>query len=161
MTASLTGTSAVSEIAQGDAARDSRHWAVAEECYRRALSIDSSLAHIWIQLGHALKEQGNFAEAEEAYRRGTQLAPDESDGFLQLGHLLKRDRCPVEALEAYRTAFRLDPSDTSISREIKTCERLVTKLYVRTKERLTQAEVDRMLKRDTTTQPCTVLFAVP
>ena len=124
-TASSAGTSAASEIVQGDAARDSRQWSAAEECYRRALAIDGSLAHIWIQLGHALKEQGIFAEAEQAYRRGTQLAPDESDGFLQLGHLLKRDHRPIEALEAYRTAFRLDPSDSSLAREIKHCERLV------------------------------------
>ncbi|MBS1089843.1 glycosyltransferase [Gluconobacter wancherniae] len=75
-------------IRQGNAHNSDRNWAQAARSYQAALSVDSGLAYIWIQLGHAFKEQGDLSQAEHAYRQATLLSPHDPDGWFQLGHLL-------------------------------------------------------------------------
>jgi tetratricopeptide (TPR) repeat protein len=93
----------------GDAARDRRDWAAAEQGYRAYLAAEPTDAAIWVQLGHALKEQGLLAEAECAYGQAALLAPGEADTQLQLGHLHKMAGRRPQALAAYAEALRLAP----------------------------------------------------
>ncbi len=93
----------------GDAARDSRDWAGAEQGYRAYLALEPADAALWVQLGHALKEQGKLAEAEAAYVQASTLAPTEADTQLQLGHLHKLAGRRTQALAAYAAALRLAP----------------------------------------------------
>jgi glycosyltransferase involved in cell wall biosynthesis len=71
------GASAYKSIRQGDAARDSRDWRAAAEAYRRALEIEPSLAHIWVQYGHMSKEAGAYSVAASAYVEAVCLRPDD------------------------------------------------------------------------------------
>jgi hypothetical protein len=106
--ASLGGDRAAAPIAEGDAARDRRDWPSAANHYRIAVSIDPSLAAIWVQLGHALKESGDLIAGEAAYRRAWSLEPDTADSALQLGHVLKLQHKRPEAIAWYKTAMVLD-----------------------------------------------------
>ncbi len=95
--------------AAGDAARDARDWAAAEQGYGAYLALEPADAALWVQLGHALKEQGKLDAAEAAYGRAAQLAPTEADTQLQLGHLHKLAGRRAQALAAYAEALRLAP----------------------------------------------------
>ena len=76
-------------IKQGDAARDARRWAEAVEAYRAAVTLDSQLAHIHLQLGHALKEINRIEEADAAYSEAAKLRPNDIEPLLQRAHLAK------------------------------------------------------------------------
>lgn len=105
-------------LRMADAARDDRRWRDAAELYGKYLSLRSTDAAIWVQLGHALKESGKMNEAEDAYKRGLELAPDVADTQLQLGHLYKKMRRFSDAIAAYREAIRIDNSLFDARREL-------------------------------------------
>jgi hypothetical protein len=105
-------------IAAGDAARDQRDWATAAQSYHTAISIDSSRADIWVQLGHALKEGGNCAGGEDAYRRAWSLKPDTADTAMQLGHVLKLQGQLEEATRWYKTSMALGCNQREPVREL-------------------------------------------
>ena len=96
-------------ISQANRHRDARNWQAARTGYEEVLSLDPTLAHIWVQLGHARKEGGDYASAELAYREALRLTPEDADGHLQLGHLLKIRGQLSEAAESYARAAQLDP----------------------------------------------------
>ena len=97
-------------ITRGDRARDARRWPEAAEAYQAALSLDPSLAHIWIQLGHAHKERGADTDAEAAYRKAAALQPGSAEPYLHIGHLEKDRGALGEAGRCYLRAVQSDPS---------------------------------------------------
>jgi glycosyltransferase involved in cell wall biosynthesis/Tfp pilus assembly protein PilF len=105
-------------IGAGDKANRRRLWAKAEDYYREALALDSSLKHIWVQYGHALKEQGSLKDGETAYRRSLALDPNLPDTHLQLGHVLKLQRRIEEAVAAYLRSHELDPTNPHSKTEL-------------------------------------------
>jgi tetratricopeptide (TPR) repeat protein len=106
------------KVAQGNAARDMRDWAQAEEAYRSALDSNGSATPIWVQYGHALKEQGKLAQALDAYRTALRLDVNIADTHLQLGHALKLSGNRSAAAEAYWQALKIDPSLTYAAMEL-------------------------------------------
>lgn len=106
----LAGKIAVKKaLAEGDASRDARNWQAARDAYSRALLLDNSLQHVWVQLGHATKESGDNHGAEAAYRKAIDLRPDDADAHLHLGHVLKLRGLIPGAIESYARALLLDP----------------------------------------------------
>jgi len=99
---------------RGDAARDRKDWAVAEQEYATHLTTVSGDQPIWVQYGHCLKEQGKRVEAETAYRRAIELAPDDADAHLQLGHVLKLLDRREDAQQAYLASVGLKPTKAAI-----------------------------------------------
>jgi len=102
----------------GNQARRDGNWGDAAESYRKAVTIDPSLTHIWMQLGHAEKERRRFGEAEAAYARAAALAPSSADPFLHLGHLNKMSGNLPAAIRAYLTAARLTTADPNSLEEL-------------------------------------------
>jgi len=99
---------------RGDAARDSKNWAVAEQEYAAHLATAPGDQPIWVQYGHCLKEQGKRVEAETAYRRAIELAPEDADAHLQLGHVLKLLDRKEDAQQAYLASVGLKPTKAAI-----------------------------------------------
>lgn len=62
-------------IAAGNAARGRSDWISAARHYERALSIDPTLTHIWVQVGHMYKERHAWEQAVHAYARAATQAP--------------------------------------------------------------------------------------
>jgi FkbM family methyltransferase len=96
-------------ISKADRANAARNWPQAEALYKKALGLDESLAHIWVQYGHSLKEQGRLPDAETAYRQAVRLDPKGADGALQLGHCLKMQGRIDEAIKCYSQALQVNP----------------------------------------------------
>jgi glycosyltransferase involved in cell wall biosynthesis/tetratricopeptide (TPR) repeat protein len=107
------------QVAEGDAARDLRDWARAEEAYRAALTANGAATPIWVQYGHALKEQGKLEQALDAYRTALRLNSADADTHLQLGHALKLSGDRGGAAQAYWQALKIDPSLTYAAIELK------------------------------------------
>ena len=99
---------------RGDAARDRKDWAVAEQEYAAHLAAAPGDQPIWVQYGHCLKEQGKRVEAESAYRRAIELAPDDADAHLQLGHVLKLLDRKEDAQQSYLASVGLKPTKAAI-----------------------------------------------
>ena len=74
----------------GNAARDRRDWATAEQAFAAYLKVRPHDCAIWVQLGHSRKEQRDLAGARTAYDRAIELGPDVADSWVQLGHILTR-----------------------------------------------------------------------
>ena len=85
----------------------------AAHSYRRALTIDPSLAEAWANLALELEKQANWSEAEAHHRRALALALAPGSGsatiHANLGNLLARMHRHGEAEEQYRLALALNP----------------------------------------------------
>lgn len=106
-------------ISQGDAARDRRDWAAAEEAYGNVVEADSKLGGIWVQFGHALKETGKLNQAANAYRQAIALDPEDDDAHLQLGHALKLAGDESGALLSYRRSLEINPTSEQAIAELR------------------------------------------
>ncbi|WP_375428380.1 glycosyltransferase [uncultured Sphingomonas sp.] len=91
-------------IRLGDEARD-RDLAAAAWAYGRALRIDPSLDHIWIQLGHALSGGGHGRRAVVAYAHAARLRRERSEPLLLLGEAAKALRRGDLAARLHLTAM--------------------------------------------------------
>jgi hypothetical protein len=118
--AGIKVTSAVHQlIARGNEARDRGDWDDAAEIYRKAVSADPTLVHIWVQLGHAEKERRRFGDAEAAYARAAMLAPDEAEPLLHLGHIYKLLGNVPASVRAYLRAARTSAADPYAVEELQ------------------------------------------
>lgn len=101
---------------RGDAARDARDWASAEQLYARYCARVPDHAALHVQWGHAAKEAGATARAIEAYSRASLLDPAAADALMHLGHLLlalgERERGLTALCEAWRREPTLALWDT-------------------------------------------------
>jgi len=92
-------------IARGNRARNGGDWSGAADAYRAALAEDSSLFHIWMQLGHALAECHRIDEGVEAYKSAAALRPDSAEPYLHLGHISKRGGRHPDATRHYASGL--------------------------------------------------------
>ncbi len=111
-------TSAASLIESADAARDREDWRAAAAAYRQALAVDSTLEHIWVQLGNCEKESGRLEQAEAAYHRSLDLDALVADTHLQPGHVLKLRGKLAEAKASYEAALEIDPRSAAARSEV-------------------------------------------
>ncbi|WP_413619810.1 glycosyltransferase [Gluconacetobacter sacchari] len=74
-------------ISRGNGFRDSQNWKEAAEAYGKALQLEPSLAHIWVQLGHMRKEQGDLTGASCAYAEAVIVGEGDSDALAWLHRL--------------------------------------------------------------------------
>jgi tetratricopeptide (TPR) repeat protein len=82
----------------------------AQEAYRKAVQLDSSLADAWVNLGRLLHESGDAREAAQHYRKAIELRPDDVIALFNLGVALEDLSMREEAVLAYRTALAADAS---------------------------------------------------
>lgn len=106
-------------IRLADRNRDEREWNTARQLYAEALSLDRSLAHIWVQYGHALKEGGGLSEALSAYHTALKLQDDNADTALQIGHCVKLMGNTNEAITWYLRALELDAREINAEKELR------------------------------------------
>ncbi len=88
---------------------DEATWAAAEAAYRKALSIDPSLANALTNLGNLQFRRGNVAAAEELYRLALAVDPQQPEALYNLG-FLHSDREEFEvAVDYFERAIAIDP----------------------------------------------------
>lgn len=105
-------------IQKGNAARDLAQWIAAADYYAAALSEDTDLFHIWMQLGHARKEAKKYADAELAYLKAAGLRPASGEPHLHLGHLHKISGHSNKALRSYYDATKVEPANADAVAEL-------------------------------------------
>ncbi|MEM7665845.1 MAG: glycosyltransferase [Pseudomonadota bacterium] len=108
------------EIHLADRARDEEEWHLAEKHYEAALSQQSSLSHIWVQLGHMLKEQDKLARSSEAYMRALEIDPSDTETRLHLAHIFKRLGRRMLAIRHFLLALRGGVHDPKEQQELLT-----------------------------------------
>lgn len=79
------------------------NWIAAVRIWR-AILVETSPSHLWVQYGHALKEAGYLKLAADAYRKGYCDQGDTFDRQLQMGHYEKLCGNFTAALRYYRSA---------------------------------------------------------
>ncbi|MDN4632337.1 glycosyltransferase [Sphingomonas sp. PsM26] len=107
-----------SDIKVGNAARTRQDWTSAATAYRRALTQEPHLQHLWVQLGHMEKEAGEIDRATSAYEEAARLRTTDAEPLLQLGHMAKAWRQPAEAASYFVTALKRDPTNLQAVSEL-------------------------------------------
>jgi len=105
-------------------------WDEAIACFREAIKVNPKNAVAHINLGFALSRKGQLDEAIPCCRKAIELDPKDGRAHLMLGQALLGKRRYGEARDASARALELlpqnDPSRTAASRQVQTCERLLT-----------------------------------
>lgn len=96
-------------ISRGNAGRDLKDYARAEEEYRRALLLDPTAARTYYALGSIFYDQGRFLDAIQAYKEGLQNQPNDAVAYKNLGIAYEAQQRYSEAIEQYQKAIKLDP----------------------------------------------------
>ncbi len=73
----------------GCEAEDSGNSKMAEECYRRALDLEPSIAAAHTNLGNIYYERGDLAGARSAFEQALELEPEQPEARFNLGNLLE------------------------------------------------------------------------
>ena len=102
------------DLKRGNRYRQVEDWLAAAKFYHKALDRDSSLSHIWVQLGHMYKEGGRPLDASRAYLEALRASESHPEmlGWLQdiVGRLATAHRRPlIEAI--YELQGRTLPAD--------------------------------------------------
>jgi tetratricopeptide (TPR) repeat protein len=82
----------------------------AADAYRRAVTLDPTLADAHVNLGRLRHEAGDAGEAEKHYRQALAVRPDDATAAFNLGVALEDLRRDSEAIEVYEKAVELDPT---------------------------------------------------
>ena len=91
----------------------------AKEAAQKALSIDPSLATVYVSLASIKATYDwDFAGAETEYRRAIQLAPNNSEAHYSYGNFLVAMGRTDEALIEFRNAKQIDPLSLNIQTNI-------------------------------------------
>lgn len=105
-------------IKAGNLARAQQKWSSAADAYRRALTSEPHLQHLWVQLGHMEKEAGHIDLAASAYQEAARLRPEDAEPLLQLGHMTKAWHQPADAAGYFVAALQRDPTDLQAISEL-------------------------------------------
>jgi len=81
----------------------------AEECYRKAISLNADFATAWNNLGVLHFRGGRFKKAAEALERAVKIEPEHVKALASLADTCNRLGRYREALDAARRAVRIDP----------------------------------------------------
>jgi predicted O-linked N-acetylglucosamine transferase (SPINDLY family) len=98
-------------------------YAAAEGCFRRVLSISSSLPEGHYNLGNALKDQGRIEEAVTCYRKAIQLRSSYAAAWSNLGSAYIQLVKPTDAKAAIQRAVALNPKSPSALNNLATIAR--------------------------------------
>lgn len=82
----------------------------AEDCYRRALSLDPSLSNAITNLGNIRFRRGFVEEAEALYRQALEADPSQPEAHYNLGFLYFEAAEPRLAAECFESALEHDPA---------------------------------------------------
>jgi tetratricopeptide (TPR) repeat protein len=93
-----------------------RSYARALELYQLALSVDSTSAGAWHNLGATLNSLGRSSEAERAFRRAVRLDSTYASSWFGLGHIHRLAGDPASSIKAYEQGLKYDPFRLEILR---------------------------------------------
>lgn len=96
-------------ISRGNAQRDLKNYALAEEEYRSALRLDPTDARIYYALGNVFYDQGRFQDAIQAYWESLRNNPNDPVAYKNLGIAYEAQQGYAEAIAQYQKAIELDP----------------------------------------------------
>lgn len=82
---------------------------LAENCFDKAIELDSKNAIIWYEKGRSLNGELKFAEAIHAYDQAINMSPLFADAWFRRGKCLDALGRNQEALSSYIKASKLDP----------------------------------------------------
>ncbi|WBO22738.1 glycosyltransferase [Sphingomonas abietis] len=105
-------------IRAGNIARGQQDWSRAASAYRRALTSEPHLQHLWVQLAHMEKEAGEIDRATCAYEEAARLKRDDPEPLLQLGHMAKAWRQPADAAGYFVAALQRDRTNLQAISEL-------------------------------------------
>ena len=83
--------------------------ALAEEAYRRSISLNPFATDAWLDLGTAHELDGNIEEAREAYIQARKSYPTSAEVSWRYGHFLLRQGHQTQAYAELRRAIEADP----------------------------------------------------
>lgn len=82
----------------------------AMDAYRRAIALNPTLFHAYINLANLLAEDGDIVEAEALYHRVAELCPTQPEAHYNLGYLAFGRGDMDEACHRFQAALQIDPS---------------------------------------------------
>ncbi len=94
---------------QAEVADAELRFAEAEQCYRRAATLQPGLADAYESLGRLQQRHGDLRQAVELHQQAVGLAPQRAQYHLSLGKALHRLARTKEAAACFEHAQRLDP----------------------------------------------------
>src|SRR4051812_16507058 len=97
-------------IANGNAARDAKRFAHAEQYYRRAANLGRD-ARVYFGLGNVYFDQQLFDKAAQAYEQAIQLKPEDTEAHFYLGVTYYSIRRYAEGIEQFKLVTKLAPDD--------------------------------------------------
>lgn len=95
---------------EGCEAEDRADLKMAEECYRRALDLEPSIAAAHTNLGNIHYERGDLAEARAAFEHALELEPSQPEARFNLGNLLEDLGETELAIAELRRVCSMSPS---------------------------------------------------
>jgi len=95
--------------AEGDAYFHDGKLTEAEQCYRRAISIDPGFARAYCNLGYVLKELGRYDEALSNLCQVVEIQPDIADAYYAQGTIFAALAKSEDAIAFFKKALELDP----------------------------------------------------
>ena len=102
-------------IDEGNIARDSRDYTIAESAYRRAKNLNPSDSRAVYGLGNLYSDQQRWEESEQLYREAIALEPENPDSYIALSFVLTQPILGkelssrfIEAEKSARKAIELD-----------------------------------------------------
>jgi len=94
----------------GCEAEDDGNFKMAEECYRRALNLEPSIAAAHTNLGNIYYERGDFSGARNAFEQALELEPAQPEARFNLGNLLEDLGETELAIAELRRVCSMSPS---------------------------------------------------
>jgi tetratricopeptide (TPR) repeat protein len=112
----------------GAALSDRRQWALALECFRRALALAPNHVDSLIDAADVLRALDRAREAVPLYQRALRLEPQRADARNNLGNAFLELAQPADAAAHYRLALDIRPDEPQILYNLGNAERLLGKM---------------------------------
>jgi tetratricopeptide (TPR) repeat protein len=95
-------------LTQAETAREKEDFETAEQCYIRAISLESKNIAAFKLLGQLYFDQGKLAEARETLEHVLKLTQEDADVYTQLAEVAKSEQQPDKAKEYYQQSLKLN-----------------------------------------------------
>jgi tetratricopeptide (TPR) repeat protein len=98
-------------LQQGDKLYINNSYALAIDCYEKAIEIDPNFDEAWNNKGNSLYQLGRFKESTEDYNRALKINPINIDAWTNKGKTLRQIEKYDESLESFNKSLEINPQN--------------------------------------------------